>query len=215
MGRLGSQEFTKLRILWAMMLSLFYLVRALQWPIRGFGVSWLIRTWRVLAGLRQQLDKKNHPIISHIEASQTDTAALASYNEYGLQVEVPFVLRPPPVRMDLGWEPAKAWKTVKQEAIDSEFLFRSPSPPEKESLELYGIRVENRLTRQVWHFEDVESLYFASCVDGQFAIAGKQWTPGVYNIHNATADDLYVITGGRTHSLKAGERVMLKAHNHV
>lgn len=117
--------------------------------------------------------------------------------------------------MDLGWEPTEAWKTVKQEEIYNEFSFRSQALPPPAGFELYGIRVENRLTRQVWHFEDVESLYFASCVEGQFAIAGKQWTPGVYNIHNATADDLYVITGGRTHSLKADERVMLKAHNHV
>ena len=118
--------------------------------------------------------------------------------------------------MDLGWEPTEAWERKEQIALyDDGSPFRSTALPPEEGYELYGIRVENRLTRQVWHFEDVESLYFVSCVEGQFAIAGKQWRPGLYDIHNQTADDLYVITGGKTHHLPMGKRIVLRAHKDV
>lgn len=117
--------------------------------------------------------------------------------------------------MDLEWKPEQAWEPSSQSTLHERLQWRAAPPPEEEGLELYGVRVENRLTRQVWHFESVESLYFLSCVEGQFAIAGKQWTPGVYDIHNQTADDLYVIVDGKTHHLPIGGRVVLGAHSHV
>lgn len=125
------------------------------------------------------------------------------------------MMRPRPVRMDLGWEPIQAWEPTRQSTLHERLQWRAASPPKEEDLDLYGIRVENRLTRQVWHFESVESLYFLSCVEGQFALAGKHWMPGVYDIHNQTADDLDVITGGKTYHLPVGGRVVIRAHGDV
>lgn len=119
--------------------------------------------------------------------------------------------------MGLEWQPEQLWEPAGQSELHEERpQFRSNLEAERsEDSKFRGIRVENRLTRQIWFFENVKSLYFLSCVEGQFAIAGRQWVQGVYDIYNKTADDLDVITSGCTSHLPAGGRIVLKAHSHV
>ena len=71
-----------------------------------------------------------------------------------------------------------------------------------------GIRVENKLTREFWHFDRVDAL---QNVGEAFAFVGRQWTPGIYQIDNRTDEDLEVIGGG---IVRAGRVAILRAHGH-
>lgn len=119
--------------------------------------------------------------------------------------------------MELEWEPSRLWEPKAQGALveDDPILLPTRIKVEDSDGDWIGIRVENKLTRQEWFFESVKSLYFLSCVEGQFAIAGRHWRPGVYEVWNKTEDALRVITMGRSYDLPPGKRLAVKAHDHV
>jgi hypothetical protein len=135
-----------------------------------------------------------------------------------IQMRVPVVASPRRVRFDLEWTPYVPWRLRGQ--FDPDEPTFVPAEEAQQSNSSWGdyaskVRIENRLTGQVWYFESVNSLYFLSCLEGQFAFVGKQWVPGIYDIHNLTADALNVVIHGEGYKVNAGGRMMLKAHLHV
>jgi hypothetical protein len=85
---------------------------------------------------------------------------------------------------------------------------REVVPPTTLPAGFKGIRIENKLTREFWHFERADAL---QNVGEAFAFVGRQWAPGVYQIDNKTDEDLEVVGGG---IIKAGRVAILRAHGH-
>lgn len=196
--------------------------KPIQFRLTRSGGSWFTKSWKALTGkLRHRLEEWWHETPSSNLLPQPAPVQASPLRELPVEEflqDVPkqVVVRPL-ARVSLGWEPSEQKIEVKEwssEPPPLQLNLELPLPQQPETRlaegDASGVEIINELTRQVWRFRSVESIYGLS---GKRFFSLNQWNPGVYIVRNNTPINLKFVMWNTTYIVRSGESWRFMAHS--